>query len=169
MRGLFGEVKNYQVTTDIVKTENKYISEFENIFLKPSMTVFDENGHLKNLNEEFIRQELAGTEANHFVVKEFMTVGSEPAVIQNAAKEVSHEKLATKFNKQIFKTVMTASIAQSRIGSMFDRINLLPDFLPQPQPVLIPTNPGISLNGGSADDESLIHRSDRNILMNQKQ
>lgn len=59
LRGLFGHPNQINLTPDIVKSENKYISNFENIFLKPSATVFDENGHLKNLNEEFIRQELA--------------------------------------------------------------------------------------------------------------
>ena len=33
---------------------NKYISEFESLFLKPNVT-FDEGGALRNLNEELIR------------------------------------------------------------------------------------------------------------------
>jgi len=54
---------------------------------------------------------------------------------------------------------MTASIAQNKIGSMFDRINLLPNFnLPDfyPQHVIVPINPGIRLDGGDGMDDSLI-------------
>jgi hypothetical protein len=56
---------------------------------------------------------------------------------------------------------MTASIAQNRIGSLFDRINLIPDFdLPNfyPQPIIVPVNPGIGirLDGSDNMDDSLI-------------
>lgn len=72
------------------------------------------------MNEEFIRQELnqQGANVNHFMVKEFMTVGSDAIAqdttnnVKTVTQEAAHEKLANKFNKQLFKTVMTASIAQ---------------------------------------------------------
>ena len=71
------------------------------------------------MNEELIRQELnqQGANVNHFTVKEFMTVGSDAIAqdtnnVKPVIQEAAHEKLANKFNKQLFKTVMTASIAQ---------------------------------------------------------
>ena len=46
--------KSSDLDLDIGKSDNKYISEFESLFLKPNVT-FDEGGALRNLNEEFIR------------------------------------------------------------------------------------------------------------------
>ena len=55
LRGLFGvNPKSSDLDLDIGKSDNKYISEFESLFLKPNVT-FDEGGALRNLNEELIR------------------------------------------------------------------------------------------------------------------
>lgn len=39
LRGLFG-----YPDSKFTRTSNKYLDEFENMFLKPSMTMFDDNG-----------------------------------------------------------------------------------------------------------------------------
>ena len=77
LRGLFGYPNQFKSNTDGVKNDNRYLDEFENLFLKPN--AFDDNGLLKNLNEEFIRQEFAqpGENSSHFAVKEFMNAGFE--------------------------------------------------------------------------------------------